>query len=300
METRVFATLCALLLWASPVLHPFDVPAQAAVFFDDSFEGGGPQASGWGYTASYCAASPCALLDVSSDIAHAGSRSIKLTYNLAWSDPNPQSHTTAIARSFAPQTDVWTRYWYRTTGGFSYGVAGTKHIIYNGLINVPRFYSINWFQSKEMGYSIEVSADCGYTSCRILPNMGRVPLNDNTWYCIEEHILLNTAGVNNGKIELWVNGIQTIGSYNRMFRGPLENGPNGNGGNKTINSTVIYKQNGGGSMTASQLGVDLGPDTGYGVMYYDQFAAGNTRIGCGGAVQTDATPPGPPVGFSVR
>lgn len=285
MKTRLFANLCALLLSTGLTAGLWAGPVQAAVFFDDSFEGATVEASGWGWNNGRCAWSPnsypCPFLDISTDVAHSGSKSVKGTYNAAWSDPYPQVNTQGIFRGFAAQSDLYNRYWYRTSG-FVYATPGTKNIYWKGSPGYPNFSSIHWYGSRELGFGGQVLADCGYSSCNFYPNMARLPLADNVWYCIEEHVKLNTPGSNNGMIEVWINGQQTLGYYNRTFRGTAANGPNGNSSNMVFNNLEIYKQNGGG------------------LMYYDQFAAGNTRIGCGGSVQTDATPPGPPVGLSVR
>lgn len=285
METRVFATLCALLLWASTVLNPFDGSAQATVFFDDSFEGSSPQASGWGYTASYCSGSPCPWLDVSTDVAHSGSKSLKGTYSASYGPPTPQSNvvinTVGISRSFPPTTDLYNRYWYRTSG-FTYGAVGTKHIYWKGNPGLPNFFSANWWGGGELGFAAQVLADCGYTTCNLYPNMARKPFANNVWYCVEEHVKLNTPGLADGMLEVWIDGTQTLGYYKRTFRGTAVNGPNGNSSTMAFNNLVIYKQ------------------IGDGLMYYDQFAAGNTRIGCGGSVQADTTPPASPAMLSVR
>ena len=93
------------------LLACWPAPAQAVTLIPESnFEGSGPVADGWGYTASYCSSSPCTWLDVSTDMPHAGSKSLKLTYNAAWSSPNPQINTVGIFREFTPQTEVYVRY----------------------------------------------------------------------------------------------------------------------------------------------------------------------------------------------
>ena len=68
-----------------------------------------------------------------------------------------------------------------------------------------------------------------YDSCPYYPNMARVPLSDNRWYCIETHLKMNTPGVANGVIELFITPVggattQTHGYYAQKFRGPVPNG----------------------------------------------------------------------------
>jgi hypothetical protein len=173
---------------------------------ESNFEGSGPEADGWKYTASACTSSPCAWLDVSTDIGHAGSKSLKLTYNAAWSSPNPQINTVGIFRNFAPQDEVYVRYWKRTAAGFLYNTPGTKQIIYNSGV-CPRFISHHDDSTRKLGWSIENPADCGYTTCDLHANLAQIPMNDNVWYCVEEHIKMNDPGVANGMVEIWIDGV---------------------------------------------------------------------------------------------
>ncbi|MEK7636469.1 MAG: hypothetical protein AAB362_02175 [Patescibacteria group bacterium] len=170
--------------------------------------------------------------------------------------------TVGLYRGFGTSaTDVYKRYWYRTSG-FTYGIVGTKHMYTEG--QRPYFYSANLFGSREMTIVTQTVAECGYSTCNLYPNMASRPLADNVWYCIEEHTKLNTPGQANGVVELWVNGVQTIGYYNRTFLGPNVSNPNGNSSTHTLSGVKFYKEGGNGAI------------------YYDQVAVGNTRIGCGG------------------
>lgn len=270
---------------------------QAAVFFDDSFEGATPEASGWTYAQGWCyynvptRSNPCPEIDLSTEVAYAGSKSVKATYKAEWSDPNPQTHDQAINRKFPATTDIYVRYYYRTNK-FTYTAAsGTKHIYYKSMANTsPNFFSINWFGSRELGFAGQIIAEIcptsgsgPYGSCNYYPNVASVPLNDNVWYCIEEHIKMNTPGVDDGVLEIWVNGVRTLGYYSERFRGTQVSGPNGNSSNAYFDFLQIYKQNGDG------------------LMYYDQFAVGNTRIGCtAGSAPQDSTPPASPTGLTLR
>ena len=270
--------------------------AQAVVFFDDSFDGSTTEAGGWRYAAGTCywqtttRIVPCPYLDLSTDVAHNGAKSLKGTYNAAWSDPNPQINEQAISRTIPVTTNIYTRYFYRTTGFTYTQVTGTKHIYYKSdSPYYPNFFSMNWWGSRELGFGgqniAEICPTSGkgpYESCNFYPNMASRPLADNVWYCIEEHINLGTPNGNNGSLEIWVDGTQTLGYYNQNFLGGQVSGPNGNSSLTYFDFLQIYKQNGDG------------------LMYYDQFAAGNSRIGCGGSTTTDQTPPNPPVGLVVR
>ena len=252
INTRALALSFVLALFS---LLP--ISSHATVFFDDSFEGANPGASGWGYALSSCSGSPCPYLDVSTDVAHAGSKSLKKTYTESSNLIN-STITVGLYRGFGTSaTDVYKRYWYRTSG-FTYGIVGTKHMYTEG--QRPYFYSANLFGSREMTIVTQTVAECGYSTCNLYPNMASRPLADNVWYCIEEHTKLNTPGQANGVVELWVNGVQTIGYYNRTFLGPNVSNPNGNSSTHTLSGVKFYKEGGNGAI------------------YYDQLAVGNTRI----------------------
>lgn len=260
------------------------IPVHAVILIaEDSFEGANPEASGWRYTASYCSSSPCPWLDVSTDVAHAGSKSLKGTYSAAWSPTG--INNAAIYRTFTPTTDLYNRYYYRTSGFIPEPSTGTKHIYWRSSTStgVPDFFSINFFGSRELSMAGQILADCGYSSCNFYPNMASKPLADNVWYCIEEHIKLNDIGVANGMVEIWIDGVQTVGYYNRTFRGTAVNGPNGNSSTTLFDEQRIYKQ------------------AGDGLIYYDQFTAATTRVGCSGSPPSaDTTPPATPAGLFIR
>lgn len=265
----------SLLLWASS--------AQAATLISESgFEGANPGADGWLYTASSCTGSPCAFLDVSTDLAHAGSKSLKLSYT---ESANIEATIrVGLFHTFASSTDVWKRYWYRTSG-FTYGVTGTKHFYTEG--ESPYFFSVNLFSSREISFIAQRWADCGtngYGNCHLSPNVASRPLADNRWYCIEEHTKLNTPGQANGTAEIFVDGTLTVGYYNRTILGPNVSNPNGNSSLHTLKDIKFYKEQGNGSM------------------YYDQVVVATTRVGCGGTPPptTDTTSPTAPTNLVVQ
>ena len=273
--------LCASVGLIVGLLAYWPASAQAVTLIPESnFEGSGPEADGWRYTASYCTASPCPYLDVSTDVAHTGSKSLKLTYRAAWSKPNPQINTVGIYKDFPAQSEAYIRYWVFTTG-FTYSTPGTKGIYWKGTPGIPNGTSIHWNGSREPGWGGQVWADVNYGSVNFLPNTGnhKVMAND-TWYCVEEHVKLNTPGIADGVVEVWVDGLQTLHFPGRTMRGTAVNGPGGNSSNMVWTTFEIYKQDGDG------------------IMYIDQFMAATTRIGCGPA-GGDTTPPDRPTNLTV-
>jgi hypothetical protein len=269
--------------------------AQAAILFQDDFEEARLEDSGWGWSDSYCGRTvpriePCQVIDITTEQVHNGTRSLKLTYNVM-----DESQNQAISQHFAPQYDLYTRYYYRTSAFTYNNISGTtKHIYWKNDTGYqyPDGYSANIWGSREMSFVMQVIAELcptsgtgPYGTCNFHPNMARKPLADDTWYCIEEHVKMNTAGVADGNLELWVDGTQTIGYYNQTWRGAEVSGSNGNSSLASFNWFQIFKQ------------------VGLGIAYIDQFAFGTTRIGCSGqpiqAIQ-DIIPPSSPSGLFIR
>ena len=228
---------------------------------------------------------------VSSSLPYQGLQSLRLDY------------TGPIGGGFIdryhPNVDeVYTRF-YTQTNAFSYEAStGTKRFGQLNL-NSPYFYPNFWweniFGSRELAViGLVVAEPCAstghpaYDSCDYYPNMARVPLNDNQWYCVETHLKMNTPGVANGVIEVWIDGAQTMSYTGRMFRGPSVSGPNGNSSLTGFNAIRIYRQ------------------AGVGTMWYDAFAVGSTRIGCSAgsappaSIPSATSPPNAPTGVTIQ
>lgn len=284
------------------LLSLFASHAHAKIFFQSGFEEVPIENGGWGYAQGWCFAppmlsrqNPCPEMDTSTDYAYSGSRSLKQTYNAAWSDPNPQTHAQEIAR--VPHTgtlasagqDLWVTYRYRTVG-FTYTAASsTKQVYYKNYQNTaPTWVSNFYWGARELGMGVQGLADICPTnpssgplqSCNLYPNMTPVVLANDQWYCIEEHLHINTHGQKNGSAEIFVNGVQTLGYYNIKWLSDAPVASNAatggccNGWNMpttVIDKVALYKQNGDGTR------------------YWDDFIVSDTRIGCGGTI--DTTPP---------
>lgn len=264
--------------------------SQGATFWVDTFDDG-VLSDTWDINS--CGANPpsdgCDAR-IASDIARSGNMSLKSTYH-------PTCTTcqqgTFYDRTFPSSAEVWTRTYIYTTN-FTYDAgAGSKYVyLHNLTMSYPNFFLINWFGSRQMGASSQIEAGMcpngtsgPYDSCAYHPNMASVNLNDNQWYCLESHIKMNTPGQPDGLIEMFVDGVQTLGYYNRTFRGPnTTNGPqNNNYGAFAFNAIRHYTQHGAGNR------------------YTDDLAVGNTRIGCSGSGgSVDTTAPRPPIGLAVR
>jgi hypothetical protein len=227
---------------------------------------------------------------VSSSLPYQGLQSLQLDYN----GPTGGGF---IDRQHPNVDEVYTRF-YTQTKTFSYDPVGSKRfqqLSINTSHLLPNFWWENLFGSREISVVGQVVAEpCAstghpaYDTCNYYPNMASVPLSDNRWYCIETHLKMNTPGVADGVIELWIDGVQTMSHTGRQFRGPSVSNPNGNSSLASFNTIRIYRQ------------------AGVGTMWYDDFAVGSTRIGCsGGSTPSTSTPsttspPNAPSGVTIR
>jgi hypothetical protein len=226
---------------------------------------------------------------VSSSLPYQGLQSLRLDYN-------GPSGGGFIDRQHPNVEEVYTRF-YTQTKTFSYDSITTKRFQQLNIYTYayPNFWWEHMFGSRELAVSAQVVAEpCAstghpaYDSCNYYPNMARVPLSDDRWYCVETHIKMNTPGVANGVIELWVDGVQTMSHTGRQFRGPNVSNPNGNSSLANFNGIRIYRQ------------------AGVGTMWYDDFAVGSTRIGCSGSstpptsTPSTTSPPNAPSGVTIR
>lgn len=284
-KRRSRGTYLTLVLILTSTINTYG-PAQATTFFDSNFEGSGPEADGWGYTGggAPCTGSPCAWLDVSTDVARAGSKSLKEYY----SGVNDQNDTQAqgIYKRGQVTKDMWVRLYFKFGSDYIPRAFHSKFFILDTGA-YPRFYPMFIDGSRELGWSVENPAQCDYTTCNFPPNRASRPMQNNQWYCIETHAGMNTVGAADGMLETWIDGVQTVGYYNLTLRGPNVVNPNGNSSNAIFEYIQIYKQ----------VGQAIGSP---GSRYIDQVAAGNTRIGCTGGPPPDITPPASPSGLTFQ
>jgi hypothetical protein len=281
-------SLIILILLASTALLCVD-QADAVTFFDESFENGTLTSQGWttgscqymGFTAP--PADGCNPTR-STDLAHSGTHSLKKDYTMPLiPDGGLGTHGEWIDRAHQATDEVFYRVWVYSVN-FTYDPARTK-AWYTGT-QYPNFVITNAWGQRNM--SIDSQTEVGgvspcnstYTSCWYPANVVTVSQNDGQWYCIEAHAKMNTLGQANGVLELWVNGIQTLGYYNRTFRDGSTT--NGMVATSNFNTVRIFTQGGSG------------------IEYYDDFAVGDTRIGCNVSQPNNGPPPAAPVGLAVR
>lgn len=130
-----------------------------------------------------------------------------------------------------------------------------------------------WVQiGKNGGKQLLISQENVPSWGRTTDEFSNITLQDNRWYCIETQEVVNTPGVADGISRIWVDGVLVLSDTNVMWQRA--------GSNFLWREYSVMRQNGAGSF------------------WWDEFAAGDTRIGCTGSV--DASIPDAPKGLTLR
>lgn len=258
------------------LLAVFVTPVEATVFWDEDWEN--HAAPNWpigtsdprypdGANPGICPGSPGLFCNPAQDVAFSGTHSLKRHYDGGVSGDASGIVTNGFTRSYPSTDDVWFRLRYRTIA-FTYNSPGTKIFhAHNSL-----YYPDHWImQILSDNREFSVIGQNYVTGGTFKANMAHIPIGDDQWYCVEHHAKMNTPGQPDGILEIWVDGVQTMGYYNVNMRPTTNGGPGQPSILATFNSTDLFVQKG------------------IGEMYYDDFAVGDTRIGCGGG--GDFTPP---------
>lgn len=123
----------------------------------------------------------------------------------------------------------------------------------------------------------------GYAMGSVTSNLG--PTVSTSWEQVELEVKMNTPGVADGLLRLWVDDTLYIEWLDLELRGPLPTSMSVintfTPSTYQFNMAQIYAQCGDG-----------------GSMYWDRVAAGDTRIGLVGA--TDTVPPTTPTGLAIQ
>lgn len=271
MMKRIVGLVAAVLLAVS------SGRAEALTYWDDDFENhlwtgsdGNPWVTG-------CVQDGCNP-SISTDVAFSGTRSLRGRYT-GFDSGN------YVDRKYPATDEVWTRFYYRTATGFAYDspdhAGGTKHFNLGDGVHYPNIWVMHDTSKAGRQFFLEVQVpqqNCGagpYDSCDVVPNVANIQIADNQWYCVESRFVMNTPGVANGLLQMWVDGTQIMNRTSVALRGPNVNNPNQNSSLATWSMVRIYVQHGTG------------------LMYYDRFAIGNTRIGCSESPSSVTTPTAP-------
>ena len=252
--------ILVLSLVVTAVLSVLPISSHAAIFYDDEMESGN---TGFGFNLNQpCGGANAFTFDSTQKVS--GNGSIRLDYSGA-------SNCGGFAdRSFTGTADLYSRFYIRLSPNWVTSPIVTK--ITRSDTSGP---NSNWWAMLWGGTNLEVSAQNTPTVGNTINHYSSFSFATGTWYCVETHEQLGTAGAANGVIEAWVNGAKVLGVGGVQFRQPGDNG--------VYMNKRMFRQEGTGSI------------------WYDRMAVGNSRIGCLGSVPAgDSTPPAPPVGLFAR
>ena len=238
--------------------------AHAAVDWDEGFEYANQTAleSVW---STSCPGNGTIIFP-STTRAHSGSKSLKEHFggHDVWS--------CFIDRNLSGSSDtLYSRFWMYMDN-FTVDPTSTKSTLSGEACCYPSFWWVMKFGSTNLGVDVQgVILDNGAIDTQVV-NGGAVP--QNQWVCVETRLTMSTPGVDDGIVEQWINGTQTISKTNQRMRGATLN--QGNSPTATFRFVRLYTQNGIGDI------------------YYDDYAVSrNARIGCGSGTTPppDITPP---------
>lgn len=257
--------------------------SHAAIFWDDEMEQGNTD-----FSPAYMLSTliPNGIMAYDTSVKFSGNGSIRLNYPPACQSLTTQNQCGGSATRTFPLTDnVWKRAYFRmsgtgpnptNSGAFETAVSAfTKMLkgqstIVNGLV-ARYWWTMGCCMSKNFNIGMEYVPTASRTT--VLPS--KINLADNRWYCIETHEKMNTPGLPDGIAEAWVDGV------------------------KVAMKTDVMWQRAGSTLQWSEFSIFR--QVGIGNIWWDRFAAGDTRIGCLGASSaSDTTRPAPPQGLFIR
>jgi hypothetical protein len=336
MKTRLFATLCSLLLSTGLTAGLWVGPAQATTLVSEDFEGvpigpittttGGGAGTGptgvalgaKGWTNIYCGTLPC-WMDIVSMTGHTGATTnvIRATYpgqHCVLANPSDPTvcatplafkdwEDTILKRFFSPQTELWDRYWIRYEP-----VDPTNNPLnWNFVLNNGNSSSF-----KHHFYNLATSGQ------HVLEFLFNGNMTNNLGYITETDGSLTVCPAT---------GLSTIAC---PFPANVQSAPmtvgqwycvethlklNTNGTTNTANQDGIVEVWVNGVQTTRYTNAGqawLGnyqPFTNFMIYrqggvnlyrYEDDLVIATTRVGCSGSPSADTTPPTAPVGLTIR
>lgn len=205
-------------------------------------------------------------ITVSNLQAVSGSRSLRAVF----ADTTRVSGPT-LQREIPAGTEVYARFWMRSTPGFTWGSPSTTLGVFGGGTTAPLISLVTSTAVSGAPYfTVQTAKESGYGTESLFQNQGTPSTIGSAWACIETRYKYNTPGVANGILQLWVGEVLKADYQNREFLGSLTSDP------APSNATLSY--------------VRLYNDRGTGDLYIDDLQVSNARIGCAGV-----TPPDPSI-----
>ena len=257
--------------------------SHAALFWDDEMEQGNTD-----FSAAYMLSTmiPAGTMAYDTNVKFSGNGSIRLNFPPACT-AGPVGGAQcggSLTRTFPPTVEQWKRVYFRMGGtGPNPSASGLFETSLQAFTKLLKGQSdtINGFVSRHWWVMGCCGSKAFLQSQENVPSQGRATnmysnftFVDNRWYCIETHEKMNTPGQPDGVSEAWVDGVKVVGRTDVLWR-PI-------GINTQWKEFSIIRQEGVGNV------------------WFDRFAAGNTRIGCLGATPADTAQPGPPQGLVIR
>ena len=253
------------------VLSLLPMFSHAAIFWDDEMEAGKT-----GFTLS------AGAMTYDTSVKFSGSGSFRLNYPSYCQTLTTADQCGGSSGRAVPHTEnLYRRAYFRMSGTgpnpTNSGVFETAVAAFTKmLITESTGLSRDWWLMGCCG-SKKFLAGLEYvpTPDRTTSVFSSITLADNRWYCIETHEQMNTPGVANGIAEAWVDNVKVATKTDVMFRLA--------GNTSKWDRVGIFRQIGAGNI------------------WWDRYAAGDSRIGCSGSIpQSDTNPPANPSGISIR
>ncbi len=267
--------------------------AQATVFWTEDFEPGSVMSNNTFLTGTLIPQGSYAL---DTNIKHGGTRSLRLNFPSNCQNTISQGQCGgSLSRQYGTAVaDTYTRAWLRVSGdtnqGATIGSAGGAFQTYqwaytklfedvanSGTSTPPRTWLVfggAGVTSRGMSLHAENVPSDGAT----MKYDAGFSLQDNQWYCIETHKKMNTAGTANGIAQVWVNDVLRVDR-----------------------SDVLWRNGSGADLTSLWTEFEMFRQGGFGNMWWDDLATGDSRIGCGGTLPTqDTTNPNPPTNLTAQ
>ena len=261
-------------LVVTAALSLLPISAHATVDWTEGFEYADDTAFGkvWAYS---CLGNP----GISTSRPHSGSKSAKLVYKgVAGVDPGAGG--CFMDRYLPAKSDTLYTRFYMYMENFTVNSTGTK-VEFSGQEGAyPSFWWSFLNGNTNLAVGVQgIILDNG-TQSTVNVSGGIVP--QNQWVCVELRITMSSPGVDNGILQQWINGTQTLNKTNQRMRAATLNQLN--------------------SPTAQFQLVRIYTQHGWGTIYYDDYAVSrDARIGCSGSVPAgDTTPPAPPTGMVIK
>lgn len=262
-------------LVGTAILSLLPISAHATVDWTEGFEYANDTAFGAVWSAS-CLGNP----GISTDRAFSGSKSVKLVYRGAVG-VDPGAGGCFMDRYLPAKSDTLYTRFYIYMENFTIDQTGTKTTFQGQEGAYPSFWwGWNW-GTPTLAVGVQgVILDNGVQDTQVVYG-GTTP--QNQWVCVELRTTMSSPGVDNGIVQQWINGTQTMNKTNQRMR-----------------SATLNQLN---SPTAQFQLARIYTQHGWGTIYYDDYAVSrDARIGCSGspAPTGDITPPATPGGLLVR